>query len=254
MTSEFSSTWLALREPADAEARATTLVERLDLKPPLVIRDLGCGTGSLSRWLAPLLPEPQHWVLQDRDPALLAHAAASMPESVTVETVEGDVTSLTGDDLAGTSLVTCSALLDLLTAEEVEALAATCAINRTPALFTLSVVGQITFDPADPLDAEIAAAFDAHQRRTAGGRRLLGPDSAGAAEAAFRRQGATVEIRATPWRLASDSALAAEWIDGWVSAAMEQRPDLDVKDYVQRRVNNAARVTVGHADLLATFD
>ena len=65
-------------------------------------------------------------------------------------------------------------------------------MHGTPALFTLSVVGEVTLDPADPLDAEIAAAFNAHQRRSVGGRRLLGPDAAGAAAAAFgkaRRDG-----------------------------------------------------------------
>ena len=80
MTGEFSSTWLTLREPADAAARAAGLVDQLALTPPLVIRDLGCGTGSLGRWLAPLLPGPQHWILQDRDPALLDHAAAHLPD------------------------------------------------------------------------------------------------------------------------------------------------------------------------------
>ena len=49
MTGEFSSTWLTLREPADAAARAAALVGKLALTPPLVIRDLGCGTGSLGR-------------------------------------------------------------------------------------------------------------------------------------------------------------------------------------------------------------
>jgi trans-aconitate methyltransferase len=253
VTGEFSATWLALREPADAAARAAELAGRLDLTPPLVVRDLGCGTGSLSRWLAPRLPGPQHWILMDRDPGLLAHAAASLPESVTVETVQGDVTALTGDDLAGTSLVTCSALLDLLTAEEVDRLAATCAEHRTPALFTLTVVGEVTFEPAEPLDAEIAAAFNAHQRRTVAGRRLLGPDAAATAEAAFRKHGATVEVRASPWRLASDSPLTAEWLKGWVSAAEAQRADLHAGDYLQRRLGDAVRVTVGHADLLATF-
>jgi SAM-dependent methyltransferase len=253
MTGEFSSTWLALREPADAAARAADLVHRLDVEPPLVIRDLGCGTGSLGRWLAPRLPGPQHWILMDTDPDLLASAAAGLPETVTVETVRGDVTALTGDDLAGTSLVTCSALLDLLTADEVDALAAVCAVHRTPALFTLSVVGEVAFDPPDPLDATIAAAFNAHQRRTVGGRRLLGPESATTAEAAFRRHGATVEIRPSPWRLASDSALAGEWLKGWVSAAQDQSPDLDPGDYVLRRLGDGASVTVGHADLLATF-
>jgi ubiquinone/menaquinone biosynthesis C-methylase UbiE len=250
MTGEFSSTWLALREPADAAARAADLVHRLDVEPPLVIRDLGCGTGSLSRWLAPRLPGPQHWILMDTDPDLLASAAAGLPETVTVETVRGDVTALTGDDLAGTSLVTCSALLDLLTADEVDALAAVCAVHRTPAL---SVVGEVAFDPPDPLDATIAAAFNAHQRRTVGGRRLLGPESATTAEAAFRRHGATVEIRPSPWRLASDSALAGEWLKGWVSAAQDQSPDLDPGYYVLRRLGDGASVTVGHADLLATF-
>jgi hypothetical protein len=26
-----------------------------------VIHDLGCGTGAMGRWLAPVLPGPQHW-------------------------------------------------------------------------------------------------------------------------------------------------------------------------------------------------
>ena len=43
------------------------------------IHDLGCGTGSMGRWLAPRLPGPQHWVLHDRDADLLARAAAGMP-------------------------------------------------------------------------------------------------------------------------------------------------------------------------------
>ena len=44
-----------------------------------VIHDLGCGTGSMGRWLAPLLPGPQHWVVHDRDADLLEVAAADLP-------------------------------------------------------------------------------------------------------------------------------------------------------------------------------
>jgi trans-aconitate methyltransferase len=189
VTSEFDRTWLELREPADAEARAADLAGRLRLVPPLVIRDLGCGTGSLGRWLAPLLPRPQHWILQDRDPDLLARAAVpgTAGGGVTVERRLGDVTALTATDLTGTSLVTCSALLDLLTADEVDRLAAAMAAARTPALLTLSVVGEVALDPPDPLDAAVAAAFNDHQRRTTGGRRLLGPDAVAAAAQAFER-------------------------------------------------------------------
>lgn len=256
MTGEFSSTWLTLREPADAAARdaalAASLAERL--RPPLVVRDLGCGTGSLGRWLAPLLPGPQHWVLMDRDPELLAHAAAHLPAGVTAETSQGDVTGLSGDDLAGTSLVTCSALLDLLTEAEVGALAAACAVHGTPVLFTLSVTGRVVLDPPHELDGEIAAAFNDHQRRSVGGRRLLGPDATDAAVHAFRRHGATVTVRDSPWRIAPGDPLGAEWLSGWLDAAGEQSPALPLERYRQARTGPDLAATVGHADLLATFD
>lgn len=52
--------WLALREPADVAARATDLVEAvratLTGDRPYVVHDLGAGTGSLGRWLAPCCP------------------------------------------------------------------------------------------------------------------------------------------------------------------------------------------------------
>jgi hypothetical protein len=267
MTGEFSSAWLAAREPADAAARAADLAAALHDRftsvsgrvsagrtaAPLVIRDLGCGTGSLGRWLAPRLPKPQHWILHDHDPALLAHAAASLPGDVTTAPQRGDVTALTGDDLAGTALVAGSALLDLFTAAEVASLAAACAVHRTPALFTLSVTGEVRFDPPGPLDDTIAAAFNAHQRRETGGRRLLGPDAAGVTAAAFQRAGATVTVRDSPWRLVSDRPPAAEWLAGWLDAAQEQRPDLRLDDYRRFRSDGRWTVTVGHLDLLAAF-
>jgi hypothetical protein len=254
VTGEFSATWLELREPADAAARSADLAARLRLDPPVVVRDLGCGTGSLGRWLAPRLPGPQHWILHDRDPELLVRAAATVP-ATSVETHLGDATALTSDDLLGTSLVTCSALLDLLTAEEVDRIAATLAATRTPALFTLSVVGDVTFDPPDELDGAVAAAFNAHQRRTTGGRRLLGPDAPAVAAAALARHGARVTTRPSPWRLGpGETALAAEWLRGWTGAAAEQRPDLPVQEYLRRRQAGAVTITVGHEDLLAEFD
>jgi hypothetical protein len=256
VTGEFSSTWLTLREPADAAARDTSLVAALRerLTAPLVVRDLGCGTGSLGRWLAPQLPVPQHWVLMDRDPDLLTHAAAHLPAGVTAETRRGDVTGLAADDLAGTSLVTCSALLDLLTEAEVGALAAACAAHGTPVLFTLSVTGRVTLDPADPLDGEIAAAFNAHQRRSVDGRRLLGPDATDAAVTAFRAHGATVTVRDSPWRIAPGDPLGPEWLRGWLDAAYEQSHDIRLDRYRRSRSGREFSATVGHADLLATFD
>jgi hypothetical protein len=251
--------WLALRETVDAAARATDLV---DLLVPhlgdgrLVVRDLGCGTGSMGRWLAGRLPNPQHWILHDRNVDVLERAAGSLPADVTTETSLGDVAGLGSAELAGTSLVTASALLDLMTVDDIEDLAATCTAAGVPALLTLSVVGSVLFSPPDSqLDGTFAAAFNAHQRRCVGGRRLMGPDAAVTAARAFRRRGVRVSLAPSPWRLGPDHAgLREEWLRGWLSAACEQRPELrkSAGQYLRRRLENAdLRVVVGHADLLA---
>ena len=129
-----SPTWLGVREAVDAAARSADLVARLRRRfrtGPLEIHDLGCGTGSMARWLAPLLPGPQHWVLYDRDPdLLLGHVPAS-------RTAVDDPAARhqpadrrrprrrrPGDRLG--------ALLDLLTADEVDAIAAACAGAGAP--------------------------------------------------------------------------------------------------------------------------
>jgi hypothetical protein len=258
---ECAPDWLALREPADAAARAPELADLVRERLPdgrLVVRDLGCGTGSMGRWLAARLPGPQHWVLHDRDPVLLDRAVQSLPQGVTAEPSPGDLTELDAARLAGTALVTASALLDLLTADEVERLAIACVRTGCPALLTLSVTGSVLLTPADPLDGAFGAAFDAHQRRTVDGRRLLGPDAAPAAAAAFRRHGAQVVRAPSPWRLGPDDGeLIEEWLRGWLEAACEQRPELagEAQAYLRRRLDAAARaelrVVVGHADLLA---
>jgi len=260
--------WLTLREPADAAARSTELVvaarSRMAASRRPVVHDLGCGTGSMGRWLAPQLSGPQHWVLHDRDADLLEVAAHETPAlsadgaPVTVETRQGDITRLDPAALAGASLVTASALLDMMTPDELERFVATCAAARCPVLVTLSVVGRVDLAPSDPLDERIAAAFNAHQRRTTQGRTLLGPDAVGAAAAALIRLGLDVQLRDSAWRLGrADSELAREWLLGWVGAALEQEPDLiaATADYLPRRLEHAAAgrlaVTVHHADLLA---
>lgn len=246
----FSPEWLALREPADAAARADGLLVALRAALPrdrLVVRDVGCGTGSMARWLSPRLPAPQHWVLHDLDPALLAIAERAVTAiGATAETVAGDLSALGAADLAGTDLLTASALLDLLTAGQITALAAACA--RTPALLTLSVTGRVDFSPADPLDAAIGDAFNDHQRRPP----LLGPDAVRAAVAAFEAAGSRVLTAPSPWRLGR-GALTAEWLRGWVAAAVEQRPELAdaASAYLDRRLAADLRVQVQHLDLLA---
>jgi hypothetical protein len=262
-----SPDWLALREPADAAARSADLAGRLARHlrrtRPLVIHDLGGGSGAMGRWLAPRLPGPQHWVVHDRDLALLELAATEPPAraadgtAVTVEARRSDITGLAPDDLGGASAIVASALLDMLTAGELRAVLAACTAAGCPVLLALTVAGRVALAPADPLDAPIATAFDAHQRRTTAAGRLLGPDAVAAAVAELRGTGAEVLVRPSPWRLgAADAGLIAEWLDGWVAAACEQEPALTAEAgaYRDRRLAQAAAgklaVTVDHSDLL----
>lgn len=247
--STFTPGWLALRENADAEARATA--------PPAllyahgrVVADLGCGTGAMGRWLSPLLSGRPHWVLVDRDPRLLALAARSLPRG-TVETRERELGAVRAQDLERATLVVSSALLDLLTEGEADGLAEAVADVGCPALFSLTVVGRVELRPDDPRDEAFAAAFNAHQRR--GGR--LGPDAAPFLTEAFHALGRRVRTFPSPWRLGPrHTELTEAWLRGWVGAAVEQDPALPGLAYLERRLAEHAAgrltATVHHVDLV----
>ncbi len=259
--------WLALREPADAAARSRGLVEVLRPHLPtgrVAIHDLGCGTGSMARWLAPQLPGAQRWFGYERDAELLARAAASPPppsldgQRVTVATRLRDITRLPAEDLEGASLVTASALLDMLTRAEIERMVARIVAVGCPALITLSVIGQVELAPAHPLDGRLMEAFNAHQMRAVGQGRLLGPRAVEVGATEFARAGWSVQSAPSPWRLgAGDAELLTAWLEGWVGAACEQEPSLlcEGSDYLAWRTRQVESgqltATIHHRDLVA---
>src|SRR5579864_6067408 len=79
---EFKPHWLALREVADVLARSSRLTRLIAQTFPddveLPVLDIATGTGANMRYLAEHLPPRQHWVLVDRDPALLAELPMRM--------------------------------------------------------------------------------------------------------------------------------------------------------------------------------
>jgi len=84
--------WLALREPVDHRSRAADLVAPLaewwGSRPSQRVLDLGSGTGSNLRYLAPRLPGGQEWTLVDRDAAALDRARGMAVGVVGVARVE----------------------------------------------------------------------------------------------------------------------------------------------------------------------
>ncbi|MCU1677334.1 MAG: SAM-dependent methyltransferase [Frankiales bacterium] len=253
-----SADWLELRATADARSRSTVLAAYAarGMKPgPVVVHDLGSGSGAMMRWLAPLLPGPQEWVLHDADPGILAERDTepvldASDRAITSRTSVEQLADLRRDAFAGASLVVASALLDVLTEVEARAIVGACVEAGVPAFFSLSVVGRVSLDPDRAADAEFQASFNEHQRRDADGRRLLGPDAVAAMAGMFESAGWNTRTEPTPWVLgSSDGPLIAEWLDGWLWAAVEQRPELAEAAEAYR--HGDLRVVVQHEDLFA---
>ncbi len=264
---EVSSDWLALREAEDARARSAELAAAVPALLPagtLTVHDLGSGTGSMVRWLAPRLPGPQTWVLHDWNADLTRRAldveAPRDREGAPVSLVPqiGELGELSAAHLNGAALVTASALLDVLTAREAHSLVDACVGAGAPALLSLSVTGEVHLRPRDAGDSAYSNAFNTHQTRETDGRRLLGRHGAPIVKGLFELAGWKVRTTRTHWLLdAGRTLLLQEWLNGWVDAAEEQDPGLRERfeGYRDLRSAQLARgrlsVDVVHTDLLA---
>jgi SAM-dependent methyltransferase len=246
----FSADWLALREPADRAARDETLLTRAAAAagPEPVILDLGCGTGSTLRAMRGHLPEGTRWRLLDNDPDLLRRAAQSAGNAT--ETAQADLADVAALPLDGVTLVTASALLDLVSEDWLAALAARLDV---PLYAALSYDGEMRWTPADPRDAAITAAFNAHQGGDKGFGPALGPEAAARAAAILDAAGHDVHQAPSPWRLSpEDHALQAELTDGIADAAAETgTPGARYWAETRRRTAQHGSCVVGHQDILA---
>lgn len=246
----FSPDWLALREPHDHRARDKAILAhavKVAGESPVIL-DLGCGTGSTIRALNPLLPSSASWRLVDNDPLLLSLAAIEAGNSS--ETLLLDLNDVDGLPLAGVTLVTASALLDLVSRDWVTKLAT--ALN-VPAYFALSYDGVMSWKPADAEDSLIRSAFNSHQRTDKGFGSALGPAAAETAREVFEAQGFDVSLGTSPWLLtAEDWELHCELVEGIASAAAEMG-ETGAQGWLQRRTRDGGytRCKIGHQDLLA---
>ena len=258
----FDAGWLQLREPADHRSRATELEDLLRLRGAAEgwqrVVDLGSGTGSNVRHLAPRLPWATTWRVVDHDPALLD--AIATPPGSRLERVRADLASDGLDSIEGADVVTASALLDLVSAAWLTDLARRCARAECGVLLALTVDGTVRWrGPEDPDDAWIRDAFQRHQERNKGLGDALGPRAAPVARGVLDRAGFETWMRPSPWILtgAGDAALAREWLSGWAAAAAEIRADrrAEIAAWADRRARavNAGEygLEVGHLDVLA---
>ena len=293
----FSAEWLSLREPFDLAARAVgaaqpemeahlTSLRAAVASEAIGVLDLACGTGANLRALAPRLGGVQHWRLVDHDPALLAALPAALARwsqqqsnryvadaaaaasgcridgagfSATVSWERLDLSrELASLDLSHTTLITASALLDLVSAAWLQCLVERARGAGAAMLWALTVDGRMSWEPADAGDAAVHALFGRHQQRDKGFGPALGPQAPAFVLAQLERAGYLSTVVRSDWSIAGgqDASMQRAMVDGMAAAAREQEPSMRarIRAWQARRTAGIerSRLLVGHLDILAT--
>ena len=265
--SGFSIEWLNLREASDHKARDRHLLKTAanwlnDLKSKdKVIVDLGSGTGSTIRGLqryTTLAPSIQ-WRLVDNDPELLAEAVHRHSEEYSIESFLVDLSATQKLPLESVSLITASALLDLVSSNFIRDL---CQLIKEknegrPLGFysALNYDGCIKWTPFHPLDAAILMNFNTDQRRDKGFGPALGPDATDFLKTQFHSTKFQCLSAKSPWLLGSADYLLTESLINGISGVAIQTGGLtnsDIQDWKTFRIENVRTGTcyLGHTDIL----
>ena len=265
--SGFSIEWLNLREVSDHRARdkdllktAVDWLKTLKAKDKVIV-DLGSGTGSTIRGLqryTTLTPSIQ-WRLVDNDSGLLAEAIHRHSEEYSIESFLVDLSETQKLPLKSVSLITASALLDLVSENFIRDL---CQLIKEkneyrPVGFysALNYDGCIKWTPFHPLDASILMNFNADQRRDKGFGPALGPDATDFLTRQFHCTKFQCLSAKSPWLLGSADYLLTESLINGISGVAVKTDELtnsDILDWKTFRMKNVRDGTcfLGHTDIL----
>ena len=269
--SGFSIKWLNIREVSDHKARdkhllktAANWLNNLKSKDKVIV-DLGSGTGSTIRGLqgqTTLAPSIK-WRLVDNDPEVLAEAIHRHSGEYSIEGFLIDLSETQELPLESVSLVTASALLDLVSENFIQDL---CQLiieknEYRPVGFysALSYNGCIKWTPVHPLDAAILINFNTDQRRDKGFGPALGPNATDFLRRQFHSSKFQCLSAKSPWLLNSADYLLTESLISGMSGVAIQTDELtnsDILDWKTFRMKNIRTGTcfLGHTDFLVLPD
>jgi hypothetical protein len=262
--SEYSTEWLALREPYDLAARNAAVLESVARafvgQAAISVVDLACGTGAMLRALGPHLPSRQSWNLVDNNLSLLARASPSgSPPHLAVTTTAVDLTHDLERVLDGpVDLVTTSALLDLVSPEWLDRLVVEVAARRLPFYGALTYDGRAVAEPLVHHDVELLAGFNLHQRTDKGFGPALGPGAGPRAASRFEQFGYVVVEGHSDWLFgpedrAIQEALFANWAE--IGPLTTKLSSQEIAGWLAQRrshlTQGRSRLRVGHVDIFA---
>ena len=289
--SGFSAEWLALREPVDHRSRNLALQAQViqflgQIKTvasdSICVTDLGSGTGSNLRALAPHFGPKQSWALVDYDADLLRsartglitwadsvvnaneaeskHAALGLIQPLMITknnktiAIEFQCANLVQDYHAildrPADLIAAAAFFDLVAESW---LAEFCAALNKPLYTVLTYDGKETWGPPNALDADVLRAFHAHQCTDKGFGAAVGPTGADRLQSLLQAQGFTTVCAPSPWVMDQhDRALIEQLAIGTARAVREigTLPNAAVNQWEHAR-RNATQCNIGHIDLFA---
>jgi hypothetical protein len=281
----FEADWLDLREKLDLAVRDRALCRALAGRLPRAPRllDLGAGTGSLFRFMAPLIGRAQKWVFADADEGLLVAALdrtaawakrrgyiaalsgrPGKPKLILsthlgqwhIETLAVELAEVPrGLPIGAVDAVVCSALLDLTSCAWMERFFSAL---RTPFYASMSVDGRDAWLPRHPADRAIRTAFQLDQRRDKGLGPALGSDAADMALRLLRRRGFETSTATSDWQIPrSASDVTLEFAEMTARPARRAAPALARKfaqwALARRRqaMDGRLAIRIGHRDILA---
>jgi len=279
--SGFSAHWLSLREPVDHASRNPE-VERamLDclkqrhgaLLPNLRVIDLGCGSGSNFRALAPLFGTEQHWTLVDYDPELLLAAQQAIREwaevvefdepgqlvirratqTMTIRFLQADLNQEIEAILRQEphDLVTAAALFDLISPTWI---ARFCGLLSTPFYTVLTYDGRSQWQPQTADDVTVVDGFHQHQQTDKGFGVAAGPDAPQVLAECLQARQWQVVRGDSPWQLDSKHRLLLDLFHEGMAQAVRQMGIMDqaqLSNWLASR-QDVTQCLVGHEDTFA---
>jgi hypothetical protein len=287
----FTSEWLALREPVDHRSRNARLLRSVTdylkhveaLRPGAVhIIDLGCGSGSNLRALAPVFNDVQEWTLVDSDLQLLYAAQTTLLEWSDDSMVIEDGSDASGyrllakklilnknkkkvhvhfqsadlfkevhlPKMATADLVTAAAFFDLTSEDWLQKF---CAVLCKPLYATLSYNGLETWQPPGPWDLSVLQAFHVHQTTDKGFGTAAGPDAANLLVKFLTDRAYSVSVAESPWVMDErDRPLMDQLALGIANAVRETKLlPVDTIAHWLHSKSNTKKCVVGHTDVFA---